>query len=173
MTWAVSELLPLPSVTLLLQLPSPCTTALPTGAAPSKMVTVAPASATSTVPVTVSAAWLVGPPELVIATVGATVSTVSVGRGGRAELPAASVATAVTTRAPWPAGVIDVVQWPVPSTVTAVPFTVRVEPISAVPLTWIPPAASAALIRLSPPSIVVIATARRHGVDRQRRRGRS
>jgi hypothetical protein len=52
-----------------------------------------------------------------------------------------------------------VVQWPVPSTVTAAPFTARVEPISAVPLTWMPPAASAALIRLSPPSIVVIATA--------------
>ena len=60
-----------------------------------------PASATSTVPVTESR--LVGrPPELVIATVGATVSTVRL-VVVVAELPAASVATAVTTSAPWPA----------------------------------------------------------------------
>ena len=86
------------------------------------------------------------------------VSTVSVVEV-RVELPAVSVAIAVTTSAPWPAGVTDVVQCPVPSTVTAAPLTVSVEPISAVPLIWIPPAASAALMILSPPSIVVIATA--------------
>ncbi len=50
--------------------------------------------------------------------VGAMVSTVSVVEVV-AELPAASVATAVTASAPWPAGVTDVVQCPVPSTVTA------------------------------------------------------
>src|SRR5262249_42562782 len=42
---------------------------------------------------------------------------------------------------------------------TAAPLTVSEEPISAVPLIWIPPAASAALMTLSPPSMVVIATA--------------
>ena len=89
---------------------------------------------------------------------GAMVSTVSVVEV-LDELPAASVATAVTTSAPWPAGVTDVVQCPVPSTVTAAPLTVSAEPISAVPPIWIPPAASAALMRLSPPSMVVMATA--------------
>ena len=74
-------------------------------------------------------------------------------------LPAASVATAVTVSGPSPAGVTEVVQPPLASTVTAAPLTVSVEPISAVPDTVIPPAASAALIRSSPPSIVVIATA--------------
>ena len=59
---------------------------------------------------------------------------------------------------------------PLASTVTAAPFTVSEEPISAVPRTVIPPAASAALMILSPPSIVVIATAGAIGVDRQRRR---
>ena len=48
--------------------------------------------------------------------------------------------------APWPAGVIDVVQLPVLSTVTAEPVTVSVEPVSAVPLIWMPPAASDALM---------------------------
>ena len=52
---------------------------------PSKMVTVAPASATSTVPVMVCAAWLIGPPGLPIATTGAVVSSVKLSaRGGRA-----------------------------------------------------------------------------------------
>ena len=51
------------------------------------MVTVAPASATSTVPVMVWLAWLVGPPALVIATIGAVVSSVklSEARAGVAE----------------------------------------------------------------------------------------
>src|SRR5258707_4623285 len=49
--------------------------ALPTAVVPSRMVTVAPASATSTVPVMVWVAWLVGPPGLVIATTGAVVSS--------------------------------------------------------------------------------------------------
>ena len=39
-------------------------------------MTVAPASATSTVPVMVWLVWLVGPPGLVIATTGAVVSSV-------------------------------------------------------------------------------------------------
>ena len=125
-------------------------------------VSVEPISAVPLIwmPPAASAALIrLSPPSIVvIATAGAIVSTVSVVEV-EAVLPAASVATAVTTSAPWPAGVTDVVQWPVPSTVTAVPLTVSVEPISAVPLIWMPPAASAALIRLSPPSIVVIATA--------------
>ena len=90
------------------------------------------------------------------------------------ELPAASVATAVTTSRPSPAVATEEVQPPLASTATGAPFTVRVEPISAVPETVTPPAASAALIRSSPPSIVVIATAGPTGVDRQvvrRRRG--
>src|SRR5258705_9215837 len=95
---------------------------------------------------------------VVIATAGAIVSTVRVVEDVE-EVPAASVATAVTASAPWPAGVTDVVQRPKPLTVTAAPFTVSVEPTSAVPETVMPPAASAALIVLSPPSIVVIATA--------------
>ena len=85
------------------------------------------------------------------------VSTVSVVEVD-AVLPAASVVTAVTTRAPWPAGVIDVVQWPVPSTVTAAVHRQRRAGIGgAADLD----AASCfrALMRLSPPSIVVIATA--------------
>ena len=45
-------------------------------ALPSGRVTVLPASATSTVPVMVCAAWLVAPPLLVIATTGAVVSRV-------------------------------------------------------------------------------------------------
>ena len=76
-----------------------------------------------------------------------------------AGLPAASVATAVTVSRPWPAVATEVLQAPPPSTVTAAPFTVSVEPISAVPETVTPPAASAALIRSSPPSIVLITTA--------------
>ncbi len=110
-------------------------------------------------PAASAALMMLSPPSMVvIATAGAMVSTVSVVEV-LAELPAASVATAVTASAPWPAGVTDVVQCPVPSTVTAAPLTVSVEPISAVPLIWIPPAASAALMILSPPSMVVIATA--------------
>ena len=110
-------------------------------------------------PAASAALMILSPPSMVvIATAGAMVSTVSVVEVV-AELPAASVATAVTVSAPWPAGVTDVVQWPVPSTATAAPFTVSEEPISAVPLIWMPPAASAALMILSPPSMVVIATA--------------
>ena len=109
-------------------------------------------------PAASAALMVLSPPSIVvIATEGAMVSTVSVVEVV-AELPAASVATAVTVSAPWPAGVTDVLQWPVPSTATAAPFTVSEEPISAVPLIWMPPAASAALMVLSPPSIVVIAT---------------
>ena len=50
-------------MTPVLQLPSRCTMALPTAVrCQSSIVTVAPASATSTVPVMVCAAWLVAPP---------------------------------------------------------------------------------------------------------------
>ena len=69
--------LPLPdSVTLVLQLPSFCTIAVPTAVAPSRMVTVVPASVASTTPVIVCAAWLIGPPALLIAITGAVVSSV-------------------------------------------------------------------------------------------------
>src|SRR5215468_5479879 len=87
LTWAVRTLLPLLSVTLLLQLPLPCTMAVPIGVAPSRIVTVAPASAMSTVPVMVWLAWLVGPPGLVMATVGAVSSTVIGWVAGAAGLP--------------------------------------------------------------------------------------
>src|SRR5260370_31226610 len=90
-TWAVSALLPLLSVTLLLQLPLLWTTALPIALAPSRMVTVAPASATSTAPVMVWLAWLVGPPVLVIATVGAVVSSVTLSAAVVEGLPARSL----------------------------------------------------------------------------------
>ena len=70
-TWAVSELVPPPSVTLLLQLPLAWTMAVPIDVVPSRIVTVAPASAMSTVPVMVWLVWLVRPPGLVMATVGA------------------------------------------------------------------------------------------------------
>ena len=73
LTCAISGLLPLFSVTGTLKLPSGCTSPLPIAVGPSRMVTFAPASATSTVPVMVCAAWLVGPPVLVIATTGAAV----------------------------------------------------------------------------------------------------
>ena len=43
------------------------------------------------------------------------------------------MATAVTVSGPSPAGATEVVQPPLASTVTAAPFTVSVEPISAVP----------------------------------------
>src|SRR6202007_3090428 len=76
---AVSELLPWLSVTVLLQLPLLWTTAGPRAVGPSKIVTPAVlASATSIVPVRVTLVWLVGPPGLVIATVGAVVSSVKV-----------------------------------------------------------------------------------------------
>ncbi|WP_244551069.1 hypothetical protein, partial [Bradyrhizobium sp. Rc2d] len=63
------------SVTVLLQLPLACTVAVPIVVVPSRMVTVAPASAMPTVPVMVWLAWLTGPPALVIATAGAVVSS--------------------------------------------------------------------------------------------------
>ena len=61
-----------------LQLPSLPTVAVPSAVALplSNSVTVLPASAISTVPVMVCAAWLVAPPRLPIATTGAVVSSV-------------------------------------------------------------------------------------------------
>ena len=118
---------------------------------------------TSPVPVMVCAAWLTGPPGLVIATAGATVSTVSVVEVG------AGVAGRIGRHRRHDSGTlarrrIDVVQWPLPSTVTAAPFTVSVEPIirGATDLD----AASRFRrvdVDLSPPSI---------GRDRNRRRAR-
>jgi len=59
---AVSTLLPLLRVTLVLQLPSLATSAVPTWVVPSSTVTVLPASATSTVPAMGWLVWLVSPP---------------------------------------------------------------------------------------------------------------
>src|SRR5258706_10209723 len=87
---------PLPdSVTLVLQLPSLCTIAVPSAVVLplSNSVTVVPMSATSTVPVRVWAAWLVEPLAVVIATVGAVVSIVTASLTEAAlVLPAMSVA---------------------------------------------------------------------------------
>src|SRR5260370_10916 len=119
-TWAVSALLPLLSVTLLVQLPLPWTMALPIGVAPSRMVTVAPASATSTVPVMVWLAWLVGPPGLVIATTGAVVSSVKLSVAVPV-LPKLSVwlATMVWAPSASPVGVNDHTPWALAVTVVA------------------------------------------------------
>ncbi len=68
------------SVTGTVKLPSGCTTPLPIAVVPSRMVTVAPASAASTVPVMVWFVWLVGPPLLVIATTGGA-AVVKISRG--------------------------------------------------------------------------------------------
>src|SRR5215468_3535714 len=99
LTWAVRTLLPLLSVTLLLQLPLPCTMAVPIGVAPSRIVTVAPASAMSTVPVMVWLAWLVGPPALEIATLGAVVSSMKT-TGKLVLLAAVSIATMLCAPGP-------------------------------------------------------------------------
>src|SRR5258705_13212032 len=86
--------------------------ALPTAVVPSRMVTVAPASATSTVPVMVWVAWLVGPPELVIATTGAVVSSVKLSVAVPV-LPNVSVwlATMVCGPSASPLGVNDHAPW--------------------------------------------------------------
>ncbi len=70
---------PLPnSVTLVLHKPPLPTVAVASGVGPlSNNVTVVPMSATSTVPDIVWAAWLVGPPAVVIDTTGAVVSMVT------------------------------------------------------------------------------------------------
>ena len=110
---AIMLWLPLPdSVTPVLQLPSLPTVAVPSAVALplSNSVTVLPASP---VPVMVCAAWLIGPP-CCRSPPPAVVSSVSVERGG-AGVAERIGRPAVTTSAPWPAGVIDVVQWPPPS----------------------------------------------------------
>jgi len=56
-TWAVSRLLPLPSVTPALQVP-PLMVPTPIWVAPSKMAIVVPASAPAIVPVRVRLGWL-------------------------------------------------------------------------------------------------------------------
>ena len=78
-----------------------------------------PASATSTVPVMVCAAWLVEPPLLVIATTGAVVSSVKLSEAVPV-LPKLSVwlATMVWAPSASPLGVND--QAPVASAVTVV-----------------------------------------------------
>ena len=83
--------LPLPdSVTAVLQLPPLPTVAVPSAVVLplSNSVTVLPASATSTVPLMVCAAWLVAPPLLVMATTGAVVSRVKLNAAVVELLPA-------------------------------------------------------------------------------------
>ena len=140
-TWAVSALLPLLSVTLLVQLPLLCTMAVPTAVVPSKIVTVVPASATSTVPVMVWFAWLVGPPALVIAMLGAVVSSVKVSEA-LPVLPKLSVWLAtmvcdpsasplgVNVHTPW-ALVVAVAVMGLPSTVKCTTALARPVPLSA------------------------------------------
>ena len=137
-TCAVSELLPLPvSVTGMLQLPLAAPRRVPSAVAPSKSVTVAPASATSTVPVMVCAAWLVARPLLVIATTGAVVSSVKLSEAVPV-LPKLSVwlATMVWAPSASPLGVND--QAPVASAVTvvamALPSTVKCTTVLASPV---------------------------------------
>ena len=70
-------MVPFAKVTLVDQLPSAWTVAVPAAIAPSNTVTVVPAtppSASVTVPATVCVAWLTRPPALVIATAGVVVS---------------------------------------------------------------------------------------------------
>ena len=140
-TRAVSELLPLDSVTpVAVQVPLACTIAVPTAVVPSRMVTVAPASATSTVPLMVWLAWLVAPPGLVIATTGADVSSVKLSEA-EPVLPKVSVwlATMVCGPSASPVGVND--QAPLALAVTvvamAVPSMVKLTTVlaSPVPLT--------------------------------------
>ncbi|MEO8834552.1 MAG: hypothetical protein ABI407_20270, partial [Bradyrhizobium sp.] len=95
--------LPLPdSVTPVLQLPSLPTVAVPSAVVLplSNSVTVVPASATSTVPVMVCAAWLVLPPLLPIATTGAVVSRMKLNAAVVELLPATSLNCAVTDLVP-------------------------------------------------------------------------
>src|SRR5205823_1308919 len=137
LTWAVSELLPLLSVTLVLQLPLPWTMALPTWVAPSRMLTVAPASATSTVPEMVWLAWLTGPPALLIAMVGAVVSSVKLNEAWPV-LPKLSVwlATMVWAPSASPLGVNDQLPWALAVTVVAIglPSIVKCTTVLASPV---------------------------------------
>ena len=129
---------------LALQLPSLATVAVPSGVVLplSNSVTVVPASATSTLPVMVCAAWLVAPPLLVIATTGAVVSRVKVSVAVPV-LPKVSVwlATMVWVPSASPVGMND--QAPVASAVTvvaiALPSMVKCTTVLANP---VPPSAS-------------------------------
>ena len=94
--------------------------ALPIEVAPSRMVTVAPASPTSTVPVRVTLAWLVGPPALLIATTGAVVSSVNKTGALALLLPVVLVSMATMLWGPSPDRVTLVLHKPpLPTTVVA------------------------------------------------------
>src|SRR6202789_4058613 len=111
--------------------------AVATAVLPSRMVTMAPASAASTVPVTVWLAWLVGPPALVIATVGAVVSRVKLSVAVPV-LPKLSVwlATMVWAPSASPLGVNDQAPWALAVTVLAlgVPSMVKCTTVLATPV---------------------------------------
>src|SRR6266478_1052619 len=107
---------PLPdSVTLVLHEPPLPTVTVASAVVPlSNSVTVVPASP---VPEIGCAAWLVVPPGLVIATAGATVSTVAVTADVVVTLPAASVALAVKLWLPSFSAAVVKLQPPSPSSV--------------------------------------------------------
>src|SRR5436305_9120216 len=95
--------------------------ALPTWVAPSRMLTVAPASATSTVPEMVWLAWLTGPPALLIAMVGAVVSSVKINEAWPALLKlSALLATTVLAAPARPIGVNAQLPCPLAVTVVAI-----------------------------------------------------
>src|ERR1700722_15558581 len=130
-SWATMLLAPLTSVTLVVQLPSACTKAVPIGVVPplSYSDTVEPGAVTSplTVPAMVWVATLVAPPGVVIATVGAAVSSVSTTGVELPVMPARSVSWATMLLAPL-TSVTLVVQLPSACT-NAVPIAV-VPPLS-------------------------------------------
>jgi len=87
------------------------------------MVTMVPASATSTVPDTVCGVACTTPPGLVTVTTGGVVSRVAVKLLLALVLPAASVAVALSGLAPWARTTFAMLHAPVPFAVT-VPTTV-------------------------------------------------
>src|SRR5947199_816064 len=96
------------------------------------MMTVAPASATSTVPEMVWLAWLTGPPALLIAMVGAVVSSVKLNEAWPV-LPKLSVwlATMVWAPSASPLGVNDQLPWALAVTVAAIGLAWKVKCMNA------------------------------------------
>jgi hypothetical protein len=137
------------------QVPPTPTVAVPSGVVlpSSYSVTVAPtaASPAATVPEIVCVAWLVMPPAVLIATVGAPVASVNTTGVLVPVLPAASVSLATMLWGPLPDSVTEVLHIP-PVPTVAVPSGV-VLPLSY-SVTVAPTAASVAVTR---PEIVCVA----------------
>ena len=87
-------------------------------------------------------AWLVGAPAVLIATVGATVSSVNTNGVLLPVLPAASVSLATMLLVPWPRATLVLQALPLPTVAVPiwVPFSnsVTVEPIAASPAVTVP-----------------------------------